>query len=109
MDRHYTKSDNLFHKLNKLTVIATDSYKDFVSAFQNEMQDIIKDKPTQANEHFFEGKLLFDMEDNRIIINKEQARVIYKYLIKNDYIDDKDHITEQYRNDLSNQELKASP
>jgi type III restriction enzyme len=109
VDRGFTKSDSLFHKLNKLTVIATDSYKDFVAAFQSEMQDVIKDKPTQANEHFFEGKLLFDADENRITINKDQARVIYEYLLKNDYIDDKDHITESYRNDLTGQTLKALP
>jgi type III restriction enzyme len=74
VDRQYTKSDTQFHKLNKLTVIATDSYKDFVSAFQNEMQDVVKDKPTQANEYYFRGKLLFDAEDNRITVDNEKDR-----------------------------------
>ncbi len=98
MDRSYTKSDSLFHRLNKLTVIATDSYKDFVSAFQSELSAVIKDKPTKANEHYFEGKLLFDKDDNKITVNKQLARDIYKYLLKNDYIDDNDSITEEYRN-----------
>lgn len=109
IDRQYTKSDSLFHKINKLTVIATDSYKDFVTAFQSEMQEVIKDKPTQANEHFFAGKLLIDAEDNHLTIDKEQARGIYRYLLKNDYIDRNDHITEQYCNDLGTQALKALP
>ena len=109
MDREQTKSDVLFHEINKLTVIATESYKDFVTAFQNEMQEVIKDKPTQANEHFFTGKLISDAEDNRIIITKDVAKQIYRYLVKNDYSDDKDHITEQYRTDLFDQGLKALP
>ncbi|MDR2267104.1 MAG: DEAD/DEAH box helicase family protein [Christensenellaceae bacterium] len=108
-DRQQAGSDALFHKINKLTVIATDSYKDFVSAFQNEMAEVIKDKPTQANEHFFVGKLLYDEEYNRLVVSKTHARLIYKYLVKNDYIDESDHITEEYRNDLSARELKPLP
>jgi len=109
MDRAYTKSDSLFHKINKLTVIATDSYKDFVAAFQSEFSEVIKGKPTQANEKFFVDKLLFDAEGEKIKVDESQARAIYKYLMKHDYIDDNDHVTETFRNDLGAERLQPLP
>lgn len=109
VDRQYSKSDKSFHSVNKLTVIATDSYKDFVTAFQNELADVVKDKPTQANEHFFEGKLLYDAEDNKITVDSKMAREIYKYLLKYEYIDDSDRVSEQYRNALGAGNLEKLP
>lgn len=38
-------------------------------------------------------------------ISDQQATAIYRYLLKNDYIDDNEHITEQYRADLENNAL----
>jgi len=84
-------------------------YKDFVAAFQSEFSEVIKGKPTQANEKFFIGKLLFDAEGEKITVSETQARAIYKYLMKNDYIDDNDHVTEVFRNDLGAESLQPLP
>lgn len=108
-DREQSKSDKVFHQVNKLTVIATDSYKDFVSAFQSEMQEVIKGKTTQADEQFFAGKLLFDSEDKRIIISKDQASKICNYLLTNNYITENQHVSEQYRSALHSDKLEPLP
>lgn len=108
-DRQQTRSDAMFHKINKLTVIATDSYKDFVSAFQSEMLDVIKDKPTQANQHYFVGKLLYDDKDNKAEVSNVMAREIYFYLAQNRYIDSSNHVTEAYRADVANEKLPPLP
>ncbi len=109
VDRQYTKSDKEFHKINKLTVIATDSYKDFVKAFQDDLSKVLKNKPTQANEEFFEGKLLFGIDDNKVTVNNKMARSIYKYLLQNEYIDDNDGVNENYRNALHSESLVNLP
>ena len=49
-DSHYCSvTGNDFHKINMLTVIATDSYKDFVSDIQKDIKANLSDRPTKAN------------------------------------------------------------
>jgi type III restriction enzyme len=37
-----------------------------------------------------------------VVLDAIQAKAIYRYLIKNDYIDDNDNVTPEYRKDLEN-------
>lgn len=89
------------HKVNLLTVIASESYKDFVGDLQKQIKEVLYDRPSKATVEYFEGKT-FVIGDDRITINDKQARAIYKYLLKNDYIDDEDNITDSYRTDHLN-------
>lgn len=43
------------------------------------------------------------------VFNMQEARNIYRYLIKNNYIDNNDGITESYRTDLENNRLAPLP
>jgi type III restriction enzyme len=42
-------------------------------------------------------------------INAKQAKDIYRYLLKNDYVDDNDNVTDSYRADLANNALAPLP
>ena len=53
-----TLGENI-HELNKLTVIANESYSDFVGDLQRETRDVLRDRPTKADEAYFTGKLVF--------------------------------------------------
>lgn len=88
------------HELNKLTVIANESYSDFVGDLQRETRDVLRDRPTKADEAYFTGKLVFVGEEKRPI-TAEEANSIRAYLWENDYIDDKGQVTEQYKTDLA--------
>ena len=88
------------HELNKLTVIANESYSDFVGDLQRETRDVLRDRPTKADEAYFTGKLVF-VGDEKRAITAEEANSIRAYLWDNDYIDDKGQVTEQYKNDLA--------
>jgi type III restriction enzyme len=46
---------------------------------------------------------------NKQAIDHHQAAQIYRYLIKNDYVDDDDNISENYHQDLQSQTLKPLP
>lgn len=96
------------HKVNLLTVIASESYKTFVGDLQKQIKEVLYDRPSKATVEYFEGKT-FVIGDNRITINDKQARAIYKYLLKNDYIDDEDNITDSYRTDQMNGCLAELP
>ena len=96
------------HELNKLTVIANESYSSFVSDLQCETRDVLRARPTKADEAYFTGKLVF-VGDEKHAITAEEANSIRAYLWENDYIDDKGQITEQYKQDLANGNLEQLP
>ena len=96
------------HELNKLTVISNESYSSFVSDLQCETRDVLRARPTKADEAYFTGKLVF-VGDEKHAITAEEANSIRAYLWENDYIDDKGQITEQYKQDLANGNLEQLP
>ncbi len=89
------------HDINKLTVIASESYKDFVEGLQKDIRSDLYERPKKATIEYFEGKKIV-IDDEVVVIDNKQAKEIYRYLIKNDYIDEDENITEKYRNDLEN-------
>lgn len=95
-------------QINQLTVIASDGYKEFVSDLQKGIRDDLYERPTKATPEYFIGKTLV-IDGNSITVSDKQGRDIYRYLIKNDYIDGEDHVTEQYRADSANGVLAPVP
>ena len=95
-------------QVNQLTVIAADGYKEFVADLQRGIREDLYDRPKAASADYFAGKTLF-INGEQIQISEKQSKDIYRYLIKNDYIDDEDHIAEQYRVDLENGTLAVLP
>lgn len=96
------------HDVNMLTVIASESYKNFVSDLQSDIKAELYDRPSKATIEYFEGKSVM-ADGEPVIIDKTQAKIIYKYLAKNDYIDSDDNVTDEYRNDRSNNSLAPVP
>jgi type III restriction enzyme len=88
--------ESLVHDINKLTVIASDSYKDFVSDLQKKIKEDLYERPTKASVSYFSGKKVKANEEFATITER-QAKMIYQYLSKNDYIDCDDNITAAYR------------
>ena len=86
------------HDINVLTVIASDSYKDFVSDLQRDIKETLYERPTKATREYFAGKFI-KVGDELVEITKEQAAKIERYLIRNDYIDDDGNVTDTYRQD----------
>lgn len=95
-------------QINRLTVIASDGYRDFVSDLQRGIREDLYDRPTKATEEYFVGKTLF-INGNDVTVSEKQGRSIYYYLIKNDYIDEDGHVTDKYRADLANGTLIPVP
>lgn len=106
MDEHVLGSE--VQEVNKLTVIASDGYKDFVSSLQSEIKDTLYNRPTKATPEYFEGKRL-KVGDDVITISSDQAHTVYFYLVKNDYIDEDGHVTDKYRADVENNTLATVP
>lgn len=96
------------HDINMLTVVASESYKNFVSNLQSDIKTVLYDRPTQASKKYFIGKTVMS-GDEPLILNEEQANYIHRYLIRNEYIDYDDHVTDAYKADLANGTLAKMP
>ena len=97
VDRHGDRIDHpaIVHDVNILTVVASESYTDFVAGLQREIADSLSARPRKANVAFFTGKQLNTLE-GAIDVTPHMATLIHRYLIKNDYIDEADQITDIY-------------
>ena len=87
------------HDINKLTVIANESYSTFVDDLQKNTREALRERPTQATVQYFEGKT-FDLNGVRYTINNQEAASIVSYLYDNDYTDEKGNILPAYHTDM---------
>lgn len=98
----------LVHDINTLTVIASESYKTFVTDLQSDIKSVLYDRPTVATKEYFKGKYV-KVDDVPTLIDDSTANKIYKYLIRNDYIDDDDKVTDSYRQDIKSGTVAELP
>ena len=88
--------ESYVHGLNLLTVVASESYAEFVDKLQKEIKSNLYERPTKASIDYFEGKHILNGEDTHLI-TVEEATAIYNYLVRNEYVDDQGSVTESYR------------
>ena len=96
------------HQVNVLTVVASESYKDFVTALQRDISDSLSERPRVADEAYFTGKVLKTAAGD-VTVTPQMAKQIYRYLAKNDYTDDNDKITAGYHEAKKDGTLAALP
>ena len=96
------------HDINMLTVVASESYKTFVSDLQSDIKSVLYDRPTVATSEYFKGKYI-KVDDIPTLIDDEAANAIEFYLIQNGYVDMKRKVTDKYRADVSMNTLAPLP
>lgn len=94
------KCGETVHDINKLTVIASESYKNFVFDLQSNIKTVLYDRPTVASSEYFKGKYI-KINDIPTLIDEITANAIEFYLIHNGYVDMKRNITDKYRYDVT--------
>ena len=85
----------IVHQVNILTVVANESYKDFVSGLQKDISAGLSSRPKRANAEYFADKV-FTTPTGDVKVTPQLAKMIERYLVKNDYSDNDEHITEDY-------------
>lgn len=110
VNQHGDRMDNpaTVHQVNVLTVVASESYKDFVTALQRDISEGLSERPREANEAYFTGKVLKTTAGD-VEVTPQLAKQIYKYLLKNDYTDDKDRIADAYHEAKKEGTMAALP
>ena len=83
------------HDVNVLTVVASESYKEFVAGLQKDIAAALSARPQKADESYFTGKVLKTVAGD-IAVTPQMAKVLTRYLIKHDYTDTDDKITAAY-------------
>lgn len=96
------------HQTNILTVVASESYKDFVKGLQKDISESLSERPRIADVAYFAGKVFAD-EAGGVEVTPQMAKQIYRYLLKNDYTDDNDSITQDYHDAVKNETLAPLP
>jgi type III restriction enzyme len=96
------------HQINLLTVVASESYKDFVDGLQRDISATLSSRPRKADEAYFTGKVI-TTASGTVTVNLQMAKSIYKYLLKNDFTDADDHISKTYIEAKKNNTLPALP
>lgn len=96
------------HQVNVLTVVASESYKDFVAALQKDIGDSLSARPRVADDAYFAGKVLKTAAGD-VTVTPQMATQIYRYLLKNDYADDDKRITQAYHDARKAEALAPLP
>jgi type III restriction enzyme len=100
VDRNGTRMDaetlgDEVHEVNKLTVIANESYADFTSALQRETREVLRERTEVATSNYFAGKKIL-VGGEPYTISDIEASHIMTYLDDNGYIDGDGHLTAEY-------------
>ncbi|MHC1777536.1 MAG: type III restriction-modification system endonuclease [Lentimicrobium sp.] len=85
------------HEINKLTVVASESYETFARGLQSEIAATLKDRTQKAEVEYFVGKLVTNEKDEEHRLTYEDAKKLNKLLYKDDVIDEDDRITPEGR------------
>lgn len=110
VDKNGNRMDDMetVHKDNILTVVANESFHDYVKALQKDIKDAISSRPIKANREYFTGKYI-ETIDGKIKITENQAQDIEDYLLISGYIDRDRKITQKYHEELKNGILQELP
>ena len=95
--------EEMVQDINKLTVIANESYKTFVDDLQKETREALRDRPTKATLDFFLGKVVKSEStpETPYTISEQDANMITGYLIGFGYVDNDYKVTDVYKKDLA--------
>lgn len=107
MDAELLGSEQV-QELNKLTVIASESYTQFVSDLQRNIKAELYTRPTRATEEYFTGKTV-RLGDKSYTVTATDAKRIWGYLDNENYIDANNNVTDKYRSDVANGTLAPLP
>lgn len=85
------------HDINVLTVVTDESYTEFVDGLQKEIAESLSFRPREASVDYFVGQTINIDGGEKLKVDDHQARAMFFYLVKNDYIDSAGHVTDAFK------------
>ena len=96
------------HRVNQLTVIASESYDQFAKGLQTELAEVVAERPVKVTIELFEGKVVKTLSDEDVVIDNELATNIHFDLIVHGYLDKKGELTDKYYQEKESEQLVLS-
>lgn len=94
------------HDINTLTVMVNESYEDFVTNLQKEMEEEEGIKFGIVDKFIF-SSIVYKKEDGSLAhVGAEESEKIWSHLKSNDYIDSKGNVKEKLKVDLKNNKIQ---
>lgn len=84
------------HDINKLTVIANESYENFANNLQSELKEILANRPDKVDRHLFLDKVLENAGGQSFILTEEITEELCYDLIQKNYIDKNGQLTDTF-------------
>lgn len=84
------------HRVNLLTVIASESYETFVRDLQTDISKSLRERPKKVEMDLFSGRDVV-LDGETVSFTEDESRRVYKALYKCDLIDDDDKPTAEFR------------
>ena len=83
------------HRVNLLTVIASESYETFVRDLQSDIKSTLRERPKKVEMDMFSGRTV-TIDGEVVSFTEDQSKQVYKALYKCDLIDDDDMPTDEF-------------
>ena len=97
------------HLVNKLTVIANESYDSFSRGLQSEMRELLANRPVKVNKNLFEGKVIENEDGQTVTISDDFADKIMFSVIQAGFVDADGQLTETFFTDSEAIAVKLAP
>lgn len=94
------------HDVNCLTVIANESYSDFVAGLQDETRKALRERPKHVNLDLFKGKTIV-VDGEKFELDEVRSAMAVTYFTMHGYIDADGLPTDKYRDAVKNNNLAS--
>lgn len=105
MDASVLESD--FFDLNKLTVIASESYDSFAKALQSEIVDSLSDRPVTLTIDILNNRVIHNEKGEKFVFDNQSSMDLIFDMKTKGYLDANYHITEALIKDVENKTFEV--
>lgn len=93
------------HDINKLTVIANESYDAFARSLQGELKEILSERPQKVEAQLFVHKILENEAGAKLQVSEDIANELQFTLIRNGYVDKDGQLTDTFYEEKERNQL----
>ena len=99
--------NNEFFDMNKLTVVASESYDTFAKELQKEIVESLSERPTKLTNSVLKDRVLKNEKGEKLVIDEQTSMdLIFEFKIKG-YIDDDYQITDELIKDIESDKFEV--
>lgn len=101
--------ENDFHKVNTLTVVASESYDEFAKSLQEEILESLSDRPKILTVDVLKEKILVNSDGKEFHFDDKASMDFVMFCRVNEYIDADYKVTEKFIVDMEKNEVDVMP